>query len=158
MPWPNRRSWRAKSASASAKLAEKQHATGKHERAEATQARAEEVAPAEVVTPETPKVEGVAYRTTWTAEVYDLPALVKSVAAGQHGHELLEPNMRVLHVLARAQKEEFSIPGVRAVSEQGMRPGMIMCECGHFFYDHTVPGATVPSAAARSLRGSHEIV
>lgn len=103
-----------------AKLAEKQRESGKQERAAVTEQRAANVQPVEVADAAPPKVEGVAMRTTWKAEVRDLAALVRSVAAGEHGIELLQPNMQVLNVLARAQKEELSIPGVAAVSEEGI--------------------------------------
>ena len=73
-------------------------------------------APVVTVAPAVAKVEGVTSRTTWSAEVYDFPALVKYVAAHPEWITFLEPVMPNLNRLAVAQREALAIPGVRAVS------------------------------------------
>jgi hypothetical protein len=58
------------------------------------------------------KVAGVTGTTTYKAEVTDLPALVKAVAAGKASIEWLLPNEQALNALARATKGTATIPGV----------------------------------------------
>lgn len=60
------------------------------------------------------KVEGVSFRTTWEAEVKDLKALLKAVLAGTAPINAVEPNMKVLHGLARSLQKHMNIPGVEA--------------------------------------------
>ena len=68
------------------------------------------------VAPQVAKVEGVSSRTAWSAEVHDVEALIKYVAAHPEWSSLLEPCMPNLNRLAVAQREALAIPGVRAVS------------------------------------------
>ena len=67
-----------------------------------------------------PKVAGVSQRETWTAEVTDLLALVKAVAAGTASTDALLPNMVYLAREARAHREGLHIPGVVPVRKVGM--------------------------------------
>lgn len=69
-----------------------------------------------IVPVKVPKVEGLSTRTLWSAEVTDLMALVKAVAAGKVPIEALQPNMTVLNTLAVAARSTLAIPGVKAVS------------------------------------------
>lgn len=69
------------------------------------------------VAPAVAQVEGVSTRTTWSAEVHDLHALVRYVAAHPEWIYLLEASMPNLNRLATSQHEALSIPGVRAVSQ-----------------------------------------
>jgi hypothetical protein len=70
------------------------------------------------------KVEGLADRTTWSAQVQDLMVLVKAVAAGEvklfdpaTGKTVLEANMTILNAIARDRKVEGPIaPGVVGVA------------------------------------------
>lgn len=101
-----------------ATLAEKQRVAGKDDRAEATEERATEVQAPTVAAAEAP-TGAVHVRTTWHAEVTDLAALAKACLSEQP-IELIEPNMAALNSLARSLKEELSIPGVKAVSEEGV--------------------------------------
>lgn len=73
--------------------------------------------PAVRVAPSVAQVQGVSSRTTWSAEVHDLPALVRYVAAHPEWIYLLEPSMPNLNRLATSQHEAMNIPGVRAVSQ-----------------------------------------
>ncbi len=73
-------------------------------------------APVVVVAPAIARVEGVSTRTTWSAEVHDLVALVQYVAAHPEWISFLEPSMANLNRLAVAQRQALAIPGVRAVS------------------------------------------
>jgi hypothetical protein len=68
-----------------------------------------------------PKVEGVSYAETWSAEVTDLALLVKAVAAGEAALTLLQPNTAALNGLARSLKGAMAVPGVRAVSSKTAR-------------------------------------
>jgi hypothetical protein len=63
------------------------------------------------------KAKGVSTSKRYSAQVHDLGALIKFVSANPSFRNLLEPNMTALNGLARAQKDHFSIPGVRAVGE-----------------------------------------
>lgn len=99
--------------------AEKARAKGKDEKAEDLEERAETM-PVPIVPSSTPAVSGVAFRTTWHAEVYDPKALVTACAEGLAPLALLQPNMTVLHQQARSLKKELNIPGVRAVPDEGV--------------------------------------
>lgn len=65
-----------------------------------------------------PRVEGVATREVWSAQVVDLGALVKAIAAGQAPLALVLANEPALHGQARSLRGELSIPGVRAVCQR----------------------------------------
>lgn len=78
-------------------------------------------APVVTVAPQVARVVGVVARTIWSAEVTDLHALVKYVAAHPEWLSLLEPVGKNLDAMARTQREAMSIPGVRAVSRQSSR-------------------------------------
>jgi hypothetical protein len=54
-------------------------------------------------------------RENWTAEVTDLPALVRAVAAGTASLSYIQPDLVALNQIARAQKSTMTIPGVRPV-------------------------------------------
>lgn len=99
--------------------AEKARAKGKDDKAEDLEEQAETV-PVPIVPSTSPAVSGVAFRTTWSAEVYDPKALVTACAEGRAPLALLQPNMVVLHQQARSLKKELNIPGVRAVSDEGV--------------------------------------
>lgn len=60
----------------------------------------------------TPKVAGISYRTTYSAQVTDLMALVRFVAANPSHAALLSPNMVALNGQARSLKMAMRIPGV----------------------------------------------
>jgi len=66
------------------------------------------------------KAEGVHTVTTWHAEVVDLEALIKSVAAGETGVIFLQADMTMLNESARTLKGAFTVPGVRAVAEESV--------------------------------------
>jgi len=61
-------------------------------------------------------VAGVATRELWAAEVTDLAAFIKHVAAHPEHTALLLPNMTAINQMARALKTAMKIPGVRAYS------------------------------------------
>lgn len=79
--------------------------------------------PAVAVAPATPKVSGISYRETWGAEVTDLAALVKFVAANPQFAGLLTPNMPALNAQARSLKGQLQIPGVEAVCTRDVAAG-----------------------------------
>ena len=83
-------------------------------------AKAEErvasVAATVAAAPEIPKAKGFSITTLWSANVVDFMALVKSVATGKQPIGLLLPNQAALDDLAKAHKENLSVPGVLAVS------------------------------------------
>lgn len=98
-----------------AKAAEK----GQEQKAEALVERAATVT-APVIHREAPKVVGVATRENWKAEVTDLEALVKAVAAGQAPIALLQANTTEIGKRVRALKSEFQYPGIHTWSEKVM--------------------------------------
>lgn len=75
------------------------------------------VAPAVYVPNVTPTGFGNATRRTWGAEVVDLMALVKAVAAGSVPIQALEANTVFLNGMARQLKSVLAYPGVRAVEK-----------------------------------------
>lgn len=67
------------------------------------------------------KVVGISGRTTYSAEVTDLMALVKAVAAGAAPLEALQADAKFLGAQARAFKKTGQLyPGVLAVAERGL--------------------------------------
>jgi sorbitol-specific phosphotransferase system component IIBC len=62
----------------------------------------------------------VSVKKLYRAEVYDLMALIKAIAAGQAPISLVEANMVSLNAQARALKETMAYPGVRAVAEDNI--------------------------------------
>lgn len=71
-------------------------------------------APREAISAAAPKVSGISTRQNWTAECYDLPALIAWIAAHPENANLLMPNGPALTAMAKAQKSAMKIPGVRA--------------------------------------------
>jgi len=61
---------------------------------------------------------GGAIREVWSAEVYDLRALVSAIVDGKASIGLIEPNMTALNGMARSLKRTMVIPGVRTVSRK----------------------------------------
>lgn len=75
--------------------------------------------PVVIVQKEVPKMAGgPVYRTVWDAEVTDLMALVKAVAAGQVSVNALLPNQTFLRQQAQSLKETFKVPGCKAYSRR----------------------------------------
>jgi hypothetical protein len=64
------------------------------------------------------KISGISFRENWSAQVVNLMALVKAVAAGEQPITYLQANQTSLNQIARAQKTAMSVPGVRAVCEK----------------------------------------
>ncbi len=79
--------------------------------------------PTVAVAPSTPKVTGISYRETWSANVTDLGALVKYVAAHPQFAGLLLANMPSLNAQARSLKAQMQIPGVEAVCTRDVAAG-----------------------------------
>jgi hypothetical protein len=102
-----------------ATLAEKQRGAGRDNRAEATEERAADVQAPTVAAAEAP-TGAVHVRTTWHAEVTDLAALALACVKQQQSLTLIQPNMAELNALARTIKGGLAIPGVKAVSEEGV--------------------------------------
>jgi len=78
------------------------------------------VAPVVQIAPAVAKVAGVSSRVTWGAEVVDLLALVKYVAAHPEWVGLIQANGPALNKLAQAQRDALKLPGVKAVSTRAM--------------------------------------
>ncbi len=74
--------------------------------------------PIEGLTPAAPKVDGLSYRDTYRAQVFDLMTLIKAVAAGQQPMALLQVNQSALDGLARSLKTSMAIPGVQLVIDK----------------------------------------
>lgn len=71
-----------------------------------------------VVVSEAPQVAGVSFRDHYRAEVTDLLALVRAIAAGKAPITLVQPNTAALGQMARALKGAMQIPGVRVTRER----------------------------------------
>jgi hypothetical protein len=99
--------------------AEAHRETGREGRAETLEQRAETVHAPTVAPAETPS-GAIHVRTTWHAEVVDLALLAKACAEGQQPIGFIEPNMTALNAMARTSKDGLAIPGVKAVSEEGV--------------------------------------
>lgn len=72
---------------------------------------------APVIAPTFERQSGISTSQRWRAEVTDLKALCRAVAAGQASIEFVQPNLVALNALARAMKSTLNVPGVRAVAE-----------------------------------------
>ncbi len=59
------------------------------------------------------QIPGIVIRTTHEAEVFDLMALVKAVAAGRVPLDAILPNMAYLNGMARDRRSLLGYPGVR---------------------------------------------
>lgn len=79
--------------------------------------------PVVAVAPTMPKVSGITYRETWSAEVTDLAALVAYVATRPEFAGLLSANMPALNAQARSLKASLRIPGVKAVCTRDVAAG-----------------------------------
>jgi len=71
----------------------------------------------------TPKVAGISMVTTWSCACTDLKALIAFVAAHPEHVNLLQFNQTAGNALARAQRENLRVPGLRAVATQGVAAG-----------------------------------
>lgn len=81
----------------------------------------EPIAPPPVVAPSLiPKIQGASIRETWSAEVMDLKALVRAVAAGLVPIQAVSANQVFLNQQARAMKRDLNYPGVRAISDENL--------------------------------------
>ena len=79
--------------------------------------------PTVAVAPSTPKVSGISYRETWSANVTDLGALVMYVAQHPQFAGLLLANIPALNGQARSLKGQMQIPGVEAVCTRDVAAG-----------------------------------
>ena len=98
--------------------AEAARANGKETRAEKYEEKA-----ASIIAPQlAPSIDkgGAIIKKLWSAEVYDLRALVTAIAAEKAPLSLIEPNMTAIHAQARAFKDTLNLPGVRAVCEDNL--------------------------------------
>lgn len=66
-------------------------------------------------TVEAPRAAGVSTQEKWTADVVDLMALVRAIAAGAAPVSLVAPDQSVLNKMAAALKGELRFPGVKVV-------------------------------------------
>lgn len=73
------------------------------------------VAPPPVVVPRVAHVEGSSTREVWDAEVTDKKALFEFVHKNyETTHQIFDPSMPVLNEIARRQKGNMAVPGVKA--------------------------------------------
>ena len=61
---------------------------------------------------------GGAIREVWSAEAYDLHALVAAIVEGKASIGLIEPCMTALNGIARSLKSNMRVAGVRAISRK----------------------------------------
>lgn len=76
-----------------------------------------------ILPPAVPKAEGLTLPKVWNAEVLSLIELVKAVAKGKAPLASVVANDKFLNQQAKSLKEEFNIPGVRAVSRTSVTVG-----------------------------------
>lgn len=72
--------------------------------------------PVPIVQADPPKLDGVAFRTDWKAEVVSLMDLAKAVVAGHVPEEAIMGNEKYIGQTARALKASLRWPGVRVWS------------------------------------------
>lgn len=105
--------------------AEELEKSGKKEEAEAI-LEAPIQAP-EVVLPSTTRVDGIADRTYWSADVFDIVKLCRAVADGKAPLTAVMPNMTLLGGMARSMKASMNAQwepwGVKAVSRNDISGG-----------------------------------
>ena len=58
------------------------------------------------------KTDGLSFSWNYSAEIFDLKALVQAVANGKVSTQAISPNQIFLNMQARLMKDSFSIPGV----------------------------------------------
>ncbi len=93
-------------------------AEGNDARATVLQEMAEDV-PLETPPP-VERAAGTSVRQVWHGEVTDKKRLVQAVLIGQAPLDLLTVNMPLLNQMAREEKENFHVPGAKAVMEEQM--------------------------------------
>jgi len=71
----------------------------------------------------TPTIAGIVHRTTWSARVVDLMALVKFVAANPSYIGLLQANTPALNAQARSLKGAMRLPGVQSIETRDVAAG-----------------------------------
>lgn len=72
---------------------------------------------APVIRPAAPKMNGLTQRELWRAEVTDLHALVRFVAANPQYLNLLQANTAAVGAIARTLRSAMNIPGIRVLRE-----------------------------------------
>lgn len=70
-----------------------------------------------IIMPKVSAPENVSYIDQWTAEVVDIKKVCKAVIDGILPPNAILPNMTILNGLARIQKENLNIPGIKAVKK-----------------------------------------
>lgn len=73
------------------------------------------------VLPEPPKAKGISTPVVWHAEVTNLELLVAAWQIGDVPAEAVQANLLFLNRMAARQQGQMDYPGVKAVSETGMR-------------------------------------
>ena len=111
---------KAKSEEAALAAALGKEAEGDHEGAQAVAVAAPEPVATFVppVAVETPKAEGISFRSVYRVEVWDFRALVKAVASNGLPLAVLKPDQSALDGYARSMKGAVEIPGCRVVAER----------------------------------------
>lgn len=72
-------------------------------------------APVAPMTSAAPKIKGLSFRDNYSAQVVDLKALIKAVAAGTVPMAAILPNESFLNSQAKQLKGEFNYPGVKCL-------------------------------------------
>lgn len=88
--------------------------------AEAEEVLDQPVARISVELPKAAQAEGVSYRWNYGARVTDFGVLLKAVAEGRAPRSCVMPNQTFLNAKARADKDEFGIPGVELVKDRSV--------------------------------------
>jgi hypothetical protein len=71
----------------------------------------------------TPRVAGIVHRSTWSARVTDMMALIRFVAANPSHAGLLQINQAALNAQARSLKGGLRIPGVQPLETRDVAAG-----------------------------------
>jgi hypothetical protein len=75
------------------------------------------------IAPATPKISGISFRESWSANVEDIVALIQYVAQHPQFVGLLQANQPALNAQARSLKQQMQIPGVKAVCTRDVAAG-----------------------------------
>ncbi len=79
--------------------------------------------PVAAVARTTPKVSGIVHRSTWSAQVTDVMALIRFVAANPSHAGLLQVNQAALNAQARSLKGAMRLPGVQPIETRDVAAG-----------------------------------
>jgi hypothetical protein len=106
---------KARKAEEDRRLAEAEQLVSEGKEEEAEQLLDEDIVVHATVPNETPKLEGIHTRWTYSGKVVDLMALIKYICVHPEYINLIEAHQPSVNALARSQRDSMDIPGVQLV-------------------------------------------